>query len=607
MLLEPQKKFYKYIVGNRREGCGYREVYDAMYNDRSVVLIVYDVEKTPCALFTSMDIGDKLTSVPWEAKVLSQLESGLFPKLLECGVRPFKGNKISFLCLDFYPPTTLVEMITYDKLSESEILTIISKIIEITQELYRRLWSCHFNICPQSVVYDELHGPIIQLVGLDHVGKCSNGVPWFDTNTLNHCCRPPESFLGLFDRSADVYAIGMVMAYMFRGKYPYPIDETMSPKEVCDIIKKNTPQLDGVPERFHTFILRAIEKKAFFRFSSVNELAMAFSCIISEETENGKIRLPQTDLTSVGREQDCRQQQAPGAAHRVDIGVRHGKGFCAVAGMDSLKNTLKTNFVDIISHRELAQTLGIEPPNMLLYGPPGNGKTYIVERLAEECGMEYSYVQPSSIGSIYIHGSQTMIAELFTQAEEKAKRNPNGCLLLIDEIDAVCPIRTNDDSNHQAGEVAEFLTQLNNCVAKNVFVVGTTNRIGSVDRAVLRAGRIEQIIYIGLPDNKCRQELFDYELGQRPHSSNIDTASLAQQTEGYTSADIAKIVKLSSRHIFNACLNNDLTQPVITQECLERTIRECRPSVTINEMREYERQRDEFNAGGVALRKRIGF
>ena len=221
--------------------------------------------------------------------------------------------------------------------------------------------------------------------------------------------------------------------------------------------------------------------------------------------------------------------------------------------------------------------------------------------------MEYCYVSPSSLGSIYIHGSQAMIADLFTQAEEKAKRNPKGCLLMIDEIDAVCPTRTVDDMNHQAGEVAEFLTQLNNCVEKKVYVIGTTNRIGSVDRAILRPGRIEQVIYIGLPNDNDRRELFEYELGKRPHASTIDTSALAHQTEGYTAADIAKIVKVSSRRIFRACLDDETVKPEITQECVEQTIGECRPSVNPNEIREYERQRDEFVACGKPARKKIGY
>lgn len=607
MILKSRKKFDKYIVGRRRESCGYREVYDARYNDTQVVLTVYDVEKTPSALLTDLIVSADLKLLPRESWVLSQVTGEQFPHMIEAGSTTIDGREIAFFVQEYFNSGTLAEMTSYGIAPEWRIVQEMEVIIKAVQELAKVCDGGHFNLSPQTIMeIGDGHGnPIIRIAGLDHAGGCCNGNPWFDTNTLNHCCRPPESFLGLFDRTTDVYALGMLMAYMFTGKYPYPIDESMSPQEIRNTVKKSKPSFDQIPRRFQPFIGRAVEHRATLRFRDVDEFAKEFYKIIGKNQEKSPHTISQSEKHK--RADDVQPQTAQSAALKVDIGVRQGKGFSAVAGMETLKDSLKTDFVDIVKHRELAQILGIEPPNMILYGPPGNGKTYIIERLAEECGMEYCYVRPSSIGSIYIHGSQTMIADLFTQAEEKAKKNPKGCLLMIDEIDAVCPSRIEDDNNHQAGEVAEFLTQLYNCVEKKVYVVGTTNRISKVDKAILRAGRIDQVIYIGLPDDKCRRELFDYELGKRPHSTDIDTTALARQTEGYTAADIAKIVKLSSRHIFRACLENRILKPEITQECIEQTIKECRPSVNSNEITEYERQRDEFITGGMVVRKKIGF
>ena len=605
MILKPRKKFDKYVVGRRRESCGYREVYDAEYINTPVVLTVYDIEQTPAALLTDMIRSADLKKMPHEMWILTQVTGEQFSHLIEGGRRTFNGREVAFFVQEYYSPCTLADTTSHNIQPEFRVVEVVELLIKGVQEVAKVCEGGHFNICPQTVmaIGDDNGNPTIRIAGLDHAGECCNGNPWFDTNTLNHCCRPPESFLGLFDRSTDVYALGMVMAYMFTGRYPYPIDESMSPKEIRNKVKKSRPSFDMIPSRFQSFIRRAVAYRSALRFRDVDELAREFHKIIGKEENSSPILFSEDDNTIMNED----NPQTPSVALNVNIGVRQGKGFGAVAGMETLKRNLKTDFVDIVKHRELAQSLGIEPPNMIFYGPPGNGKTYIVERLAEECGMEYCYVRPSSIGSIYIHGSQTMIADLFAQAEEKAKKNPKGCLLMIDEIDAVCPTRTNNDNNHQAGEVAEFLTQLNNCVEKNVYVIGTTNRIGSVDRAILRAGRIEQVIYIGLPDDKCRRELFEYELGKRPHAADIDTASLAKQTEGYTAADIAKIIKMSSRHIFRAYLDDRTVKPEITQECIEHTIKECQPSVNRNEIREYERQRDEFIAGGLAVRKKIGF
>lgn len=604
MILKSRRKFDKYIVGRRLESCGYREVYNVRYYDTSLLLTIYDVEQTPPALFTDQILSNDQKPLPREAWLLEQLTGKQFLHVMEVDRKQVGDRELAWFVQEYFYPSTLAEITAVGNPPRKFIVQAMEMVINGMQELARVSDGGHFNLNPETVLMigDERNGPIIRITGLDHAGPGCNGNPWFDTHTLNHCCRPPESFLGLFDSSADVYALGMVMAFMFMNRYPYPINEGMSPAQIQELVKKNAPDLTGVPEKFRPLILKAIQRRAVARIHDVNQFADEFNKIIKKQKSSNTHSTETTE-----REKNQQPQTAKNTTTKVKIGVRQGKGFGAVAGMDSLKRELKNDFVDIIKNRELAQTLGIEPPNMILYGPPGNGKTYIIERLAEECGMEYCYVQPSSIGSIYIHGSQTMIADLFAQAEEKAKKNPKGCLLMIDEIDAICPPRSADDNNHQAGEVAEFLTQLNNCVEKNVFVVGTTNRIGSVDRAILRAGRIEQVIYIGLPDERSRRELFDYELEKRPHASDIDTTALARQTDGYTSADIAKIMKVSSRHIFRACLDDRTVEPEITQECIEQTIGECRPSVNRNEIREYERQRDEFVAGGMAVRKRIGF
>ena len=605
MILKARKKFDKYVVGKRRESCGYREVYDAKYEGGKVVLTVYDVEQTPPTLFTDEMVSSNRKPMPREAWLLEQLTGKYFSRLIEAGRTVMGERELAWFTQEYYYANTMAELTAIGIAGEWLLVQEMGIIVEAMQELAEVSDGGHFNLCPQTVkLIGDGHGdPIIRIGGLDHAGPCCNGKPWLDTTTLNPCCCPPESFYGIFDSTTAVYALGMLFAYMFTGRYPYPVAEGLTAAQIQERVKKNEPDLEGVPEKFRPLILRAIHRRAAARFRNVNRFAAEFNSIIDKE------KTPVAHTPSCKQEREDKQQldSTQSAALKVSIGVRQGKGFGAVAGMDTLKSELKTDFVDIIKNRDLAQALGIEPPNMILYGPPGNGKTYIVERLAEECGMEYCYVSPSSLGSIYIHGSQAMIADLFAQAEEKAKRNPKGCLLMIDEIDAVCPTRTVNDMNHQAGEVAEFLTQLNNCVEKKVYVIGATNRIGSVDRAILRPGRIEQVIYIGLPNDNDRRELFEYELGKRPHASTIDTSALAHQTEGYTAADIAKIVKVSSRRIFRACLDDETVKPEITQECVEQTIGECRPSVNPNEIREYEQQRDEFVACGKPVRNKIGY
>jgi transitional endoplasmic reticulum ATPase len=219
--------------------------------------------------------------------------------------------------------------------------------------------------------------------------------------------------------------------------------------------------------------------------------------------------------------------------------------------------------------------------------------------------MLYTLVQPSDLGSIYIHGSQSMIADLFSKAEQQAKESNCGVLLVFDEFDSLVPKRGNNDDNNQANEVAEFLTQLNNCAEKGVYVIATTNRLDAIDQAVMRKGRLDEILYIGLPDEDARKELIELELANRPHEV-VDTRHLAQLTKGYTSSDIAFIIKECARCSFEESLKSK-SLIKITQELIERTISTTRASVSEEELKQYERTRDSFMRVKKEERRRIGF
>jgi transitional endoplasmic reticulum ATPase len=245
---------------------------------------------------------------------------------------------------------------------------------------------------------------------------------------------------------------------------------------------------------------------------------------------------------------------------------------------------------------------------MLFYGPPGTGKTYISKRLAEETQLAFCTIKPSDLASVWVHGSQMLIKQLFERAASLAEKNDRGCLLLIDEFDSIAPKRTVEDNSHQAGEVAELLTQLNDCVEKNVYVIGTTNRLDAIDSSILRHGRLDSIVYFNIPDLECRKQLFEIELQKRPHEDNISIDELARLTEGYTSSDISYMVKETARNAFEACLMTDDKHVVkISEKMLREVIAGTRPSVTRDDMRRYEKMRDDYINHSKNERPRIGF
>ncbi len=272
-----------------------------------------------------------------------------------------------------------------------------------------------------------------------------------------------------------------------------------------------------------------------------------------------------------------------------------GGGLADVAGMDDLKQLLTENVLYVLRDKERAQRYRLNIPNgMLLYGPPGCGKTFIAERFAEEAGYSFRFVKSSDLASIYVHGTQEKIGELFNEARVCAP-----CVLYFDEFEALVPKRAQTNNASHAGEVNEFLSQLNNCGKDGVFVIATTNQPQLIDDAVLRRGRIDYIIYVPMPDRAARAELFAIHLRNRPCADNIDCNRLALLTERYVASEIAFIVS-------QAALCASRTDDVISQVLLERIARETLPRTTVDMLKRFESMRQQLEQIS-SERPRIGF
>ena len=195
---------------------------------------------------------------------------------------------------------------------------------------------------------------------------------------------------------------------------------------------------------------------------------------------------------------------------------------------------------------------------------------------------------------MYLHGSQEKIAALFDEARAEAPT-----ILCFDEFDALVPRRDSVNNMSQSAEVNEFLSQLNNCGADGVFVIGTTNRPDLIDPAVLRSGRIDYIVYVPVPDFDARREIFEIAIADRPHDP-IDCEKLARDTEGCLASDITAMVEAAARVAFREKRKIDMA-------LLEKARKERRPGISAAELRTYQRMRERFENERPDTPRSVGF
>ncbi len=239
-----------------------------------------------------------------------------------------------------------------------------------------------------------------------------------------------------------------------------------------------------------------------------------------------------------------------------------------------------------LKHPELFERLGIDPPKgVLLYGPPGSGKTLMARAVANEAGVNFISIAGPEVMSKFYGESEARLRQVFLQAEQNAPS-----IIFIDELDSIAPKRDEVTGEVERRVVAQILSLMDGLKSRGkVIVIGATNRPNAVDPALRRPGRFDREIEIPVPDENGRYEILRIHTRGMPLDKDVDLKELAKRTHGFVGADLAALTREAAMHTLRRILskipNLDKDLPpeiydelIVTKKDFEEALKTIEPS-----------------------------
>jgi transitional endoplasmic reticulum ATPase len=246
-----------------------------------------------------------------------------------------------------------------------------------------------------------------------------------------------------------------------------------------------------------------------------------------------------------------------------------------IGGLDDVKQHLKEAVEWPLKNPEIFSRLGIKPPKgILLYGPPGCGKTLLARAVATESEANFISIKGPEVFSKWVGESEKAIREVFRKARMAAP-----AVIFFDEMDSLTPRRGLGFSDSGVSErvISQLLTEMDGIVTlQDIVVIAATNRPDMVDPAVLRPGRFDRLIYVPEPDEKSRLQIFKIYTKDMPLTKDVDLNQLTIMTKYYSGADIESLCREAAMH----ALRRDVKAKEVTMKDFQDAMKELGPSVT---------------------------
>ncbi|XP_037472076.1 cell division cycle protein 48 homolog [Triticum dicoccoides] len=240
-----------------------------------------------------------------------------------------------------------------------------------------------------------------------------------------------------------------------------------------------------------------------------------------------------------------------------------------IGGLDGVKRELQETVQYPVEHPEKFEKFGMSPSKgVLFYGPPGCGKTLLAKAIANECQANFISIKGPELLTMWFGESEANVREIFDKARQSAP-----CVLFFDELDSIATQRGGrvGDAGGAADRVLnQLLTEMDGMNAKKtVFIIGATNRPDIIDSALLRPGRLDQLIYIPLPDEASRHQIFKACLRKSPVAKDADLGALARFTAGFSGADITEICQRACKYAIREDIEKDMERQRMEKDTME--------------------------------------
>ncbi len=598
MILEKGHIIADYTVLLSVKQSAYAETYRVKGSDSKLYFLkLFNYSKLKSSAF------DEANNI-LEIELVKNLKHPNLVSYKDSGEIILENKKYAYLVLSFIAGETLTERVVREKFTSLyDINQVMTGILEGLKYLHQQNNPIiHNEVTLQNVMLDLSSGtPKAKIIDYGYARTFHQSSKSFNKEGLNPLFMATECFNNIYSPQSDIFSVGVILFQLLYNQLPWSVDtgnynsKTKDTEAQIAEERKKKIKFPEVSEDIYDFdqsinkiIKRALHPDTEVRFSSADEFIKAL---------NNELEVEDVDTV-----QAQKSDKEPSKKKTTFSSAAKGQGFSAIAGMQELKDQLQVDVIDALRSPEEYKKYGVTIPNgMLLYGPPGCGKTFFAKHFAEEVGFNFMLIKPSTLKSRYVNATQENIAKMFKEAEENAPT-----IIFIDEMNELVPDRESDSHEMSKSAVNEMLAQMDRTGEKGIFIIGATNYPHMIDPAILRAGRLDKKFYLAPPDFEARKAMFEMYLKTRPIDFGMDYEKLAIATDNYVAADIELIVNDASRNALKS-------KGRITMQNVEDIIKKTKPSVSAAELKKYEdlnnkllgiKKEDKNNTND---RPRIGF